>query len=717
MTPFIPDHLLSNPLVNPGDLPHGVPAYDRIKAEHFEPAVDWAIAEAQRRLDTVKNNGKADFATWSEILFADEELGRISSTLSEIDSVSSTPEVQETYNKKIHPKLVSFHLAAALDKDLFKKIDAIYQQRDALNLPDGYRLALEKTHQDLINYGAALPPRKAQKFKSLQERLSELEKTFSQNVLNDTDRSFVAVMPYEAHTLKGVPQDYLDFYRQKATDDKLLGLPPGAYLIPMSPPPMVILDSCEDASLRQRVFTTWKNRGTLPPYNNEPVFKEILQLRQKIAEIFGYENYADQVISTGRRMVSDYRDVMDFIKTNAAIYRPGAKNTYDALTALARADGAKSLRPCDIYYYFKKLEQQELDYDTEEAKKYLPLDKVMRGMITAFEKVYSVRFEDSTGKYPTLHPSVKTYDIYDHKSGEKKSILYVDLFAREAKRGGAWMENTRDAGLYRGQKNIPIASIHMNLKEGDDTHLSPDDVKTLYHEAGHGFHCMMGEDDVPSANGTHVGWDYVELPSQFMERFAFNYDHVKTYAINPKTGEAMPKSLLDKILSADKFDAAWAGLRQSEFGLLDMVAHTTPPGRIRKMLPLENKALAPYRVKGPSIGASQYNNFTHIMGGYGAGYYVYKWADALVANVAEIFERREAQTGDIFPPDLCKAFADHMIKPGAKIPSAQMLADFKRAAACNDLSLDPLALFRAEGVPVPAEIEATIYRRKNGLGL
>jgi peptidyl-dipeptidase Dcp len=252
----------------------------------------------------------------------------------------------------------------------------------------------------------------------------------------------------------------------------------------------------------------------------------------------------------------------------------------------------------------------------------------------------------------------------------------------------------------------------MNLMEEETPRLTPDDVETLFHEAGHGFHCLMGMDEVPGVNGTNTGWDYVELPSQFMESFAFKRTLLDTYAFHYQTGAVIPQETLDQILKAKTFDAAYMGARQTMFGIVDLAIHTTAPEEIDDLKTFEDKALEGYRIGKPNTLPSLYNSFTHIAGGYAAGYYVYKWADAIVANARDPFERREAQTGEIFPPDLCKAFAEHMIKPGGKIPSAQMLANFKQAAGCNDTSLDPLALFRAEGIAVPAEIETKILRQQ-----
>ena len=709
-TPFIPDTLKSNPLVNPRPLPFGAVPYDDIKPEHFEPAVQWALAEARKRIQAiVDSNDPPGFQnTIHALAFADEELSRIMSPIGNIKNVASTRDVQKEYSKLV-PLMSAFSTEVILNADLFKKIEDVYEQRDYLDLTDEEKVLLYKTYNGFATSGAALTGSDRTKFKHLKSRLAEHSEKYTNNVLNHTDGLSVVVPADQAHRLKGIPEDVIEFYQEKGKNTP--NAPEGAYVIPMSPPPMPVLEYADDRSLRQEVTQVRQKIGAVGKFNNTKPFHSILRIRHEIAQLLGFENYADQVIATGARMTDDYREVVDFVTRNAEIYKETAKPFYEELGVLAAKDGVDKLGPADYLYYIRKKKEADINFTDEEAKPYFELESTLKGMFQCAGNIFDIDVKEVKDKYPVAHPDVRTFEVSDRGSENVRAVFYADLFARPGKRSGAWMHDLRNAGLFRDQQAIPMVSNNLNLKKQDTVLLTLDEVRTLFHEFGHGCHGMLGEGTYPSLTGTNTSWDYVELPSQSMECWAFKPDVLATYAFHHKTGAPMPADIVAKLPQADLFDVKWQGLRQSEMALLDLSLHSTKPADVGNLKKFQDKVWEPYKVREAGNAPALCLNFGHLVGGYGAGYYVYKWADALVADVRQSFEEREAKGEGVYPPDLCTAYTKCMIKPGGTKTGAQMLVDFKQAAGKNDLTLDPLAMFRAEGIPVPPEIEARILKQ------
>lgn len=710
--PMIPDHLAANPLVNPRPLPYGAFPFDEIKPEHFKPAVDWALDVARARIDAIKaNRDRPGFEnTVAELAFASEELDRIAGQISVFKGSMNTAEVQKAYDS-IRPGLSRFSTDVLLDGALFDRIRDVYDRRDMLGLNEEESILLDKTYHGFANNGAALEGEARARFKKLSLRLSALSSRFQNNLVNHTAKLHVLIPAVQSARLDGVPQDALNFYKKVAEKAGH----PGDYLIPMSPPPMAILENAKDRSLREEVFKTLRRRGTGKNFGNSGVFREVLKVRHELAQLLGFENHADRTIATGHRMTDDYRDILDFTHRNAAVYKAAAEPFYDGLAEDAREDGIAKMEGWDRTYYIRQRRERDVGLKVEEVKPYFELENCLQGVFHTAGELFGIDLKEATGKYPVWHPDVRVFEVSDRGRDGVQALFYADFFARDGKNSGAWMQGLRNSSLFRGERVMPIASNNMNLMRQDGAVLlTPDNVTTLFHEFGHACHCLTGRTGVYSElQGTNTSRDYVETPSQFVEVFAFKDEVLAIYARHHKTGEMIPAALADKIRRGQSFDNQWQGLRQAEFGLIDMAAHTTDPAQIGNLKAFERTTLAPYSVGPETKGAPQFASFSHLIGGYSAGYYVYKWADALVADVAAQFEKREANGEGPFPPDLCRAFADCMIRPGGTRHGARMLADFKRAAGCNDLRLDPLALFRAEGITVPPGIEAEILRRHN----
>ena len=712
--PHIPKALLSNPLVNPRPLPHGAFPYDEIKAAHFVPAVDWAIAEAQSRINAIVNNpDPADFEnTIHPLAFADEELARVNSPIGDISSIANTPDVQ-AQNAIILPRISAFMTEVLLNERLFSRIKAVYDRRETLTLTEAETALLNKTYADFASNGAALTGPARARFKLLSERLSLKQLTYRNNITNQTRGLHIVIPPDQTHRLAGIPEDTLKSFSQRAKTTP--GTPEGSYVIPMSPPPVAVLTYAHDRTLRHDVVKMLQTIGAKGKFHNGQTFRSILKIKHEISQLLGFKHYADNVISTGHRMTDDYREVITFVERNARAYKDSALTFYDDLEKFAAKDGVKKLKPWDTAYYLERKKKTDLDLDSKAVKPYLELESCLKGLFKTGEKIFNIRIAETSGKYPVIDADTRSFEIFDATTGSIKALFFLNPFSNPDKRAGAWMSPARNAGLFRGEQVIPIVANNLNLQKTDGvTLLTQNERDTLYHEFGHACHGMMGQGIYPAQSGTSTSWDYVELPSQKMELWAYKKNVRDLYAHHHLTGAPMPEDMAQKMERSNLYDAALAGLRQSELALIDLSVYSTSPEKIGNLKAFENAVLSPYALRKPNKTASpRVLNFSHIISGYGAGYYVYKWAEALVADVHQSFLDREAAGEGAFPPDLCKAYADCMISPGGSRSGAQMLADFKRAAGCNDLRLDPLALFRAQSVPVPVDIEQEIIRHHN----
>jgi peptidyl-dipeptidase Dcp len=715
----IPSYLESNPLVNPRPLPYGAIPFDDlkteqgdIKTEYFEPAVDWAIDEARTCLATIRDNlGAPTFEnTVLAMAFVKEELKRVLAPIIEIQAGQNTKPVQDTYDI-IQQKTVNFDTELVLDQKLFDRIQTVYDQRDILTLSPQETTWLHRLYDSYANEGAKLQGPARERFKILSAQAAEHETRFGNNITNHDNVLQIAIPRDQAHRLRGVPPAEIESFLEKGPDGK--PLPDVPFIITMQPYPLTIIIYAEDEGLRREVFEMIWRRGCEGEYNNTINSRAILTLRHEIAGLLGYENAADQTITTGHRMESDYRKIITFLRRNAETYQPVAETFYEKLATLA----GHQLNPWDTRFYINKLRQQEIGLDEQEAQKYLELEKCLKGMFGAAEKLYGIRLEEVKGVYPVKHDDVRTYEVFDIETGNIKSVFTLDLYARKFKSGGAWMNNVRDAGLFRGAPVIPFVSNNLNFDKKEKVYLTPDEYVTLWHEFGHGVDGMMGEGEIEITplSGINRSWDTVEVPSQESERFALTDEVLESFATNDN-GDVMPMDLRDKLRRSVQFDAPWQGLRQAQMALEDMILHSTDPATIGDLAEFERGIIAPYiastvnQIKMPP----HVNSFTHIMnGGYRAGYNVYRVADVVCADVWEPFAESIARGEGAFPPDLCKAYNEAWIKPGATRPASEMHAEFKRRAGCPDTTLDHLAIFRAEGIPVPPEIERAIIQERH----
>lgn len=690
--------LSQNPLVNPPAQPFNAPPLGLFELEHVMPAMEHGMEEARKNVDAIINN--PDEPTFENTIhalaFADEKLGKALRPFFETLGPLKTKEAQKTY-EEILPALSDYGSEMALNKPLFERIKKVYDTTDRSQLSEEESTLLEDTYNGFKNNGVLLEGKKREQYKDLSQKLSGLVATYENNISNSAAELKVVIEAKDKDRLKGIPEDIIATYADNAKNDP--DAPEGAYVITMTPKPIPVYEYAEDRSLREEVKRTEEKTASEGAYDNTQVVKDILETRYKLARLLGYKNHAERTIRPDTRMTENAKTATDFLKSNAKKYRPVAKKFDQELGNFAKEkDGIDKLERWDRLYYINQMREEQIGYDPEETRPYFEMENVLQGMFAHAEKLYGIKVQETEGKYSKMHEDVRTYEILDAESGDVKALYFLDPYARKHKNGGAWMSDIRNAGLHEGAQQIPIAGNYCNFTKpeaGKPTLLTDDNVITLFHEFGHACHGMMGKGTYPDLAGANTAWDYVELPSQINERWAFQPEVLKSYAVHHETGEPMPDHLIEKLQTLHHFDAKWQGIRQTEFGLLDMELYSRNPAYIKDLKEFENKV---WKVKEPSDSPAFALTFSHIIaGGYSAGYHSYKWADALVADVFEQFEEQ-----GLYKESLCKAFREAMVEPGGTRKPAEMHKDFMEAAGQGRRDLDKDALFRYEGL-LPAK--------------
>lgn len=687
-----------NKLIHQPKQPYNAPPMGLFDLSDVEPAVDWALEKARENIQTIADNPDSPGFenTIHALAFADEDLSAVLRPFTEMLSASNTEEVQKLW-EKVSPKLTEFRTEVILNKKLFERVRHVYDHTGQNSLSTEQRTLLVDTYNGFKYSGAELSGQSRQAYKSLVLELADLTRQFGNNLVNSASKLKVVVKEQDKDRLKGIPEDIIATYRDNAKNDKDPNITGRDYVIKMTPPPMDVLMKAHDRSLREEVKKTYERRGSEGEFDNTEVVKAILVKRHEIARLLGFDNHAERTIRPDTRMAENPDTVIRFLKKNASVYKPAAEKFYQELNEFARKrDGIKKLESWDRFYYIEQMRKEKIGYDPKSYRPYFELENVLQGMFAHTEKLYGVKIREVDGQYSTMHEDVRTFEVQDAASGKVKALYYLDAFARDYKRGGAWMSDIRNAGLEKGRQQIPIAGNYCNFTKpaaGNPALLSADEVETLWHELGHACHNMMGEGTYPDITGINVRWDYVELPSQINECWAFKPEVLNSYANDIDTGNPMPQDMVDKLQKLKTFDSQWIGIRQTELALLDMALYTTDPSRITDLAQFQEETWKDTKINdtdGPPMALT----FSHIIaGGYSAGYYSYKWADALVADVFEQFEK-----GGLYNGKLCKAFREKMIKPGGTRPPADMHKDFMEAAGEGRRNLDAEAMFRAEGL-------------------
>lgn len=658
-----------NPLLTDSTLPYGAPQFDKIKTEHYLPAFEQAITEAKAEIDAIVNN--PDAPTFENTIAAlDEAGGRLNDAagifynLMEADTNDQMQDIAE----KVSPMMTEYSMYVSLNEPLFARVKAVHESAEGLE-PDQARL-LEKTWKSFVRSGANLGAEDKETYSKLSEQLSLLTLQYGKNVLAATN-AFTLNLTDEAD-LEGLP----DFVREAAVETAKSKEMEGWAFDLSAPSYGAFMKYSTRRDLRQKMWMAYNTRATEGENSNIELCRQIAESRLKIANILGYETYADYALE--ERMAKNPQTVNEFIQKLLEPSLPAAKAEVKELYEYARANGFEDseIQPWDFGFWSEKLKDARYSINDEQLKPYFRLESCIDAAFGLAGKLYGLTFEERKD-IPVYHPDVKVYDVKD-ADGVHKALFYADFFPRASKRGGAWMTEFRGQSIVNGVEKRPFISLVTNFTKptaGKPALLTHDELTTLFHEFGHSLHGILAEGRYSSLTGTNVSRDFVELPSQIMENWAFEPEFLDTFARHFETGEALPDTLINKIVEAKNYNAAYAQVRQLQFGILDMAWHTLKGGSesghfdrlsdLKTMQELGTIAFEKAALKSsnviPSIPeACISTSFSHIFsGGYSAGYYSYKWSEVLEADAFSLFKEK-----GIFSTEVSHSFRDNILSKG-----------------------------------------------------
>ena len=621
-----------NPLLDFTSLPR----FAEVLPEHVEPAVEQLIGEARSAVTAATQAESVSWATVVEPLQdATERLGRAWGAVAHLNAVISSPELRDAHNAAL-PKITQFYTEVGLNRGLFERYKTLAENPTALT--EEQRALVNHEVRDFRLSGVELEGAARERYAAIQELLADAQSKFEDNVLDATNAFSLDVTESE---MKGVPDDVVNAAKTKG---KAAGLAEGMCRLTLQGPcAMPVMQYAESANLRAQMYranaTRASDEGDVK-FDNGAWLEKIVALRTEEAALLGYASFAD--VSLVSKMAESPKQVLDFIRDIARRARPFAERDLAELKVFAATEfGMGTLHAEDVMFLSEKLRQKRYAFSNDELRQYFPEDRVIAGLFRVVESIYSVRIVE--GKASAWHQDVRFFEVQNER-GQRIGEFYFDLYARDNKRGGAWADSARDRRMTHGQLQTPVAYMTCNFAApvgGKPALFTHDDVITLFHEFGHGLHLLLTEVATLGVSGFgHVEWDAVELPSQFMENYCWEWDVLTHMTQHVETGESLPRELFDKMIAAKNFQAGLYMLRQMEFSLFDMRLHAEN-GKADRAAVLT--LLAEVRGEVAVITPPSYSrmpwSFAHIFGGgYAAGYYSYKWAEVLSADAFSRFE-------------------------------------------------------------------------------
>ncbi|MCC6533966.1 MAG: M3 family metallopeptidase [Burkholderiales bacterium] len=650
----------------------GLPRFGEFKPEHVAPAIDALLGQCRATVERV--TAEATPVAWDSfvqpLIDVNERLGRAWGQTAHLNAVVNTPELRDAYNAAL-PKVTQYWTELGQNQALFERYRALSRAPEYASLPAARRKIVQNELRDFRLGGAELPAEQKARFRAVRERLAELGSRFSDNLLDATDA--FAHFETDPERLRGIPEDVAAAARKAARD---AGREGWKFTLQM-PSYLPVMQYAAERSLRELMYWAYVTRAAEfgpPEWNNAPIIREILTLRCELARLLGFENYAHYSLQP--KMADTPAEVLSFLRDLGRRAKPYAERDLAELKAFARTElGLDDLQAWDVPYASERLRLARYAFSDQEVKQYFAEEQVLAGMFGLVERLYGLCIERDVA--PVWHPDVRFYALID-RAGHKVGQFYLDLYARASKRGGAWMDEAIARRRRDSAVQAPVAYLTCNFSSpvGDKPALlTHEEVSTLFHEFGHGLHHLLTRvDDLPVAGIGGVEWDAVELPSQFMENFCWEWDVLAPMTRHVDSGSRLPRSLFDKMLAAKNFQIGMQTVRQLEFSLFDMLLHSEfdPNGEQSP-----DAVLARVRTEIAVLFPPAYNrfanSFSHIFGGgYAAGYYSYKWAEVLSADAFSLFE----ETG-VLNADTGRRFQDEILAVGGSRPALESFVAFR----------------------------------------
>lgn len=658
-----------NPLLSESPLPYGAPQFDKIRTEHYVPAFEKAIESGKAEIDAiVANQEEPTFENTIEALeYAGEAYNNVASIFYNVLEADSNDELQNIA-EQLAPMENEYSMYIALNEGLFNRVKAVYGKKDELGLAPEQMKLLVDTYKSFSRNGANLSPEDKATYSALNEKLSLATLKFGKNVLAATN-AYSLNLTDEAE-LEGLPDYVIALGKETAVEKGQEG-----WTFDLSAPsyaPFMKFSARRD--LRKKLYEAYNTRAVGGDSDNTEVVKEIAGLRLQIANILGYPTYADYALE--ERMLKTPSQVDAFLQELMGPSLPKAMEEIKAIYEYAKANGFDdtAIQSWDFSYWSEKYKNEQYTLSESDLKPYFQLENCIDAIFGLAGRLYGLRFEERPD-IPAYHKDVKVYDVTD-ESGRHMALFYADFFPRASKRTGAWMTEFRGQSIRDGVERRPFISIVTNLSKptaGEPSLLTHDELETFLHEFGHALHGMLAESKYPSQAGTNVSRDFVELPSQIMENFAYEQEYLAGFAKHYKTGETIPQELVDKVIAARNYNSAYLQVRQLHFGILDMAWHECASIPSASTIDYENASLAPYAVFPQVEGTSISTSITHLFsGGYAAGYYSYKWAEVLEADAFSLFKEK-----GIFNTEVSHSFRDNILARGSEDDEAVLYRNFR----------------------------------------
>lgn len=671
-----------NPLLQPSSLKHSAVPFDKIKAEHFKPAFEAAIEKGRVHLEAARTM-PASYKTMLALEAATEESDFIWLTFNNLLVAHSDDDLR-ALSQVLGPIAAAFGNDILLDEQLFAKVKEVYEQRDKLGLNAEQKYLVEKTYKGFQRNGATLNPEQKQRWRAIDERLSQLFPKFQENVLRATNEFEMWIT--DEKDLSGLPEGARIAARDAA---KAKGRPDQWLFNLQGPSYLAFMRYADSRPLREKLYRAYLSRAVNGSIDNRPVIVEMVRLMTEKSQLIGHRSFADYALEL--RMAETPTQVSKFLKRIYDVVKPVAEKEVAEVTRFARElGGPERVEAWDFSYYSEKLKEKLYSFDEESLRPYFKLENVLNGVFEHARRLYGLKFQAST-EYPVYHKEVQVFEVTRENGGEFVGLFYTDFFPRESKSQGAWMTNYYEQGPLRGKPHRPHVSIVCNFTRPTDDKpslLTFDEVLTLFHEFGHSLHGLLSKVEHRTLAGTNVYLDFVELPSQIMENWAEEKESLALYAHHYKTGALIPDNLIESLKRSQKFQVGYLALRQLNFAFLDLAWFSEPLPEGVSVEAVEEAAVAACRVLPKVDGTLVSTGFTHIFSGqYASGYYSYKWAEALDADAFELFKEK-----GLFDRATAQRFEEFILSKGGSDHPMRLYEKFRGRKP------DPEALLRRDGL-------------------